>query len=101
MERQPRAFGCGLAHGFATKFASSVEARLTKRGGTTSLDSSFLQEGLPADNVEAGWRAMQPVLDVWSSVPPKDFPNYVVGGTGPAAADELLARDGHTWRPLP
>ncbi len=53
-----------------------------------------------ADNVEAGWRAVQPILDAWASTPPKDFPNYIAGSAGPAAADELLARDGHAWRPL-
>jgi len=53
-----------------------------------------------ADNIEAGWRAVQPVLDVWGDTKPTDFPNYVAGGTGPAAADALLARDGHAWRPL-
>ena len=53
-----------------------------------------------ADNVETGWRAVQPILDAWAARPPRDFPNYVSGGTGPAAADELLARDGRAWRPL-
>jgi glucose-6-phosphate 1-dehydrogenase len=53
-----------------------------------------------ADYVEAGWRAMQPILDAWANNPPRDFPNYVAGGSGPAAADELLARDGRAWRPL-
>jgi glucose-6-phosphate 1-dehydrogenase len=53
-----------------------------------------------ADNIEAGWRAVQPILDAWASNPPKDFPNYVAGGNGPAAADDLLARDGRAWRPL-
>jgi glucose-6-phosphate 1-dehydrogenase len=53
-----------------------------------------------ADNVEAGWRAVQPILDAWANTRPKDFPNYVAGGTGPAAADELLARDGRAWRAL-
>jgi glucose-6-phosphate 1-dehydrogenase len=53
-----------------------------------------------ADNVEAGWRAVQPILDGWADHPPRDFPNYVAGGTGPEAADELLARDGRAWRPL-
>jgi glucose-6-phosphate 1-dehydrogenase len=53
-----------------------------------------------ADNIEAGWRAVQPLLDLWASGPPKDFPNYVAGSDGPAAADELLARDGRHWRPL-
>jgi len=53
-----------------------------------------------ADNIEAGWRAVQPILDVWAATKPTDFPNYAAGATGPAAADELLARDGHAWRPL-
>jgi glucose-6-phosphate 1-dehydrogenase len=53
-----------------------------------------------ADNIEAGWRAVQPILDLWASTPPTDFPNYAAGTAGPAAADELLARDGHAWRPL-
>jgi glucose-6-phosphate 1-dehydrogenase len=53
-----------------------------------------------ADNIEAGWRAVQPILDAWRNNPPRDFPNYVAGGSGPPAADELLARDGRAWRPL-
>jgi glucose-6-phosphate 1-dehydrogenase len=53
-----------------------------------------------ADNIEFGWQAVQPILDAWANNPPKEFPNYVAGGTGPAAADELLARDGCAWRPL-
>jgi len=53
-----------------------------------------------ADNIEAGWRAVQPLLDLWGSNAPADFPNYAAGSDGPAAADELLARDGRTWRPL-
>jgi glucose-6-phosphate 1-dehydrogenase len=53
-----------------------------------------------ADNVEAGWLAMQPILNAWANTLPTDFPNYVAGGSGPTAADELLARDGRAWRPL-
>jgi glucose-6-phosphate 1-dehydrogenase len=53
-----------------------------------------------ADNIEAGWQAVQPILDAWAKNPPKVFPNYKAGTSGPAAADELLARDGRTWRPL-
>jgi glucose-6-phosphate 1-dehydrogenase len=53
-----------------------------------------------ADNIEAGWRAVQPILDVWANNPPRDFPNYISGSNGPAAADELLAREGRAWRPL-
>ncbi len=53
-----------------------------------------------ADNIEFGWQAVQPILDAWANNPRSDFPNYVAGGTGPAAAAELLARDGCAWRPL-
>jgi glucose-6-phosphate 1-dehydrogenase len=53
-----------------------------------------------ADNIEAGWAAVQPILDLWADTPPSSFPNYTAGSNGPAAADELLARDGRAWRPL-
>jgi glucose-6-phosphate 1-dehydrogenase len=53
-----------------------------------------------ADNIEAGWQAVQPILDYWSSNCPKDFPNYAAGSNGPAAADELLVRSGRAWRSL-
>ena len=53
-----------------------------------------------ADNVEAGWRVVQPVLDAWSGEKPEDFPNYAAGSQGPAQADEMLARDGRQWRPM-
>jgi glucose-6-phosphate 1-dehydrogenase len=53
-----------------------------------------------ADNIEAGWRAAQPILDAWAANVPNDFPNYAAGSDGPAAADELMARDGRAWRPL-
>jgi glucose-6-phosphate 1-dehydrogenase len=53
-----------------------------------------------ADNIEAGWAAVQPILDLWANNPPSSFPNYTAGSNGPAAADELLAREGRAWRPL-
>jgi glucose-6-phosphate 1-dehydrogenase len=53
-----------------------------------------------ADNVEAGWQAVQPILDAWANHPPQDFPNYAAGASGPSAADALLARTGRAWRPL-
>ena len=51
-----------------------------------------------ADMVEAGWAVVQPILDVWKALPPRDFPNYAAGSWGPAQADELLHRDGREWR---
>jgi glucose-6-phosphate 1-dehydrogenase len=53
-----------------------------------------------ADTVEASWQAAQPILDTWANNAPSDFPNYAAGSNGPAAADELLASAGRTWRPL-
>ena len=53
-----------------------------------------------ADTIEHGWKAVQPILDAWEENPPRDFPNYTSGTTGPAAAEELLTHDGRLWRPL-
>ncbi len=53
-----------------------------------------------ADMVEAGWSVIQPVLDVWKALPPRGFPNYPAGSWGPQEADELLERDGRTWRDI-
>jgi glucose-6-phosphate 1-dehydrogenase len=49
------------------------------------------------DFVEASWRIMQPVLDVWRTTTAADFPNYMAGTWGPRAASALLARDGRRW----
>ena len=51
-----------------------------------------------ADMVEAGWSVVNPVLDVWKALPPRNFPNYPAGTWGPKEADELLERDGRHWR---
>jgi glucose-6-phosphate 1-dehydrogenase len=53
-----------------------------------------------ADAVEAGWRAVQGLIDAWAKTPAEDFPNYAAGSAGPAAADRLLARDGRAWLPI-
>jgi len=53
-----------------------------------------------ADTVEAAWCAVQGLLDAWARAPADDFPNYAAGTAGPAAADRLLARDGHAWLPI-
>jgi glucose-6-phosphate 1-dehydrogenase len=50
-----------------------------------------------ADMVEAAWKIATPILDLWSSLPARDFPNYASGGWGPAAADQLIQRDGRSW----
>jgi glucose-6-phosphate 1-dehydrogenase len=53
-----------------------------------------------ADQVEAAWQLLMPVLEVWAESRPRSFPNYDAGTLGPRVADELLAREGHAWRPI-
>jgi glucose-6-phosphate 1-dehydrogenase len=52
-----------------------------------------------ADEVEAAWTALTPVLQAWAATPPNDFPNYAAGTWGPKAAEELLTRTGRQWFP--
>jgi glucose-6-phosphate 1-dehydrogenase len=49
------------------------------------------------DSVQAAWRIATPILDLWSSLPARDFPNYAAGSWGPPAADELLRKGGRRW----
>ena len=51
-----------------------------------------------ADMVEAGWSVIQPIIDVWHALPARGFPNYAAGSWGPVEAEELLERDGRSWR---
>jgi glucose-6-phosphate 1-dehydrogenase len=53
-----------------------------------------------ADSVEAGWRAVQPFIDAWKKAGAKGLETYKAGSEGPAQADELLTRDGRSWRKL-
>ncbi len=50
-----------------------------------------------ADQVEAAWSIITPILDAWKLSPPVDFPNYASGTWGPEAAEMLIARDGRSW----
>ncbi|HEX7294812.1 MAG TPA: glucose-6-phosphate dehydrogenase, partial [Pyrinomonadaceae bacterium] len=52
-----------------------------------------------SDGVEAQWKLITPILEAWANQTPPDFPNYEAGTDGPPAADEMLARNGHRWRP--
>ena len=38
-----------------------------------------------------------PILEMWQTVKPTDFPNYQAGSWGPEAADILVAQDGRSW----
>jgi glucose-6-phosphate 1-dehydrogenase len=60
-------------------------------------DPSLFQR---ADNIEAAWALIQPVLDLWSEERTNALPLYPAGSQGPAEADALLQRDGRSWRPI-
>jgi len=51
-----------------------------------------------ADEVEEAWGIVTPIVDAWLDMPAPAFPDYEAGSWGPAAADELLAREGRRWR---
>lgn len=49
------------------------------------------------EEVELAWKILDPVLDFWASQPGQPE-QYTSGTWGPSSADEMLARDGFTWR---
>jgi glucose-6-phosphate 1-dehydrogenase len=53
-----------------------------------------------AENIEAGWRVVQPILDAWHCGYSGPLTTYPAGGAGPLEADEFIARDGRRWRPI-
>ncbi|PWT95896.1 MAG: glucose-6-phosphate dehydrogenase [Bacteroidetes bacterium] len=54
-----------------------------------------------ADQVEAAWKIIMPILETWESRQPVDFPNYPPDSWGPEDAEALIARDGYNWVTLP
>ncbi|HIK18633.1 MAG TPA: glucose-6-phosphate dehydrogenase [Leptolyngbyaceae cyanobacterium M33_DOE_097] len=53
------------------------------------------------DEVEASWRILTPLLQVWDApAAPDSIPMYEAGTWGPVEAELLLNRDGRKWRRL-
>jgi glucose-6-phosphate 1-dehydrogenase len=52
------------------------------------------------DEIEESWDLLAPIFEVWNGKNPPTLCTYEAGSWGPAAADELLKRDGHSWSPL-
>jgi glucose-6-phosphate 1-dehydrogenase len=72
-------------------------------GYETLLYDCFIGDGTlfqRADQVEAAWAVVDPILKAWAEETPDDFPNYAAGSRGPDAAELLLARDGRAWRKI-
>ncbi len=54
-----------------------------------------------ADQVEAAWELIMPILSTWEANPSVNFPNYAAGSYGPEGAEALIAKDGHNWIVMP
>lgn len=54
-----------------------------------------------ADQVEAAWKVVTPILEAWKKKSSARFPNYDPGSWGPKAAETLIKQDGHEWILLP
>jgi glucose-6-phosphate 1-dehydrogenase len=50
-----------------------------------------------ADEVEEQWLLVDAIVAAWQRDRP-NFPNYAAGTWGPPSADDLLHRDGRSWR---
>ncbi len=50
-----------------------------------------------ADQVDAAWSVITPVLEGWARLAPMDFPNYPAGLWGPETAQGLLAQEAGSW----
>jgi glucose-6-phosphate 1-dehydrogenase len=50
-----------------------------------------------SDEIEEQWALVDAIVAFWKRDRPS-FPNYAAGSWGPAGSDELLARDGRSWR---
>jgi glucose-6-phosphate 1-dehydrogenase len=84
-----------MAFNYADYFSASSQTGYERLLYDCMLgDATLFQR---ADMVEAAWRVVAPIQNVWSALEPRDFPNYPAGTWGPQAADDLLGRDGRNW----
>lgn len=54
-----------------------------------------------ADQVEAAWDILMPIINLWEKNPSVDFPNYAAGAQGPQDGEAIIAADGHNWIVMP
>ena len=82
-------------------FSDAIAAEPLARAYETLILDALLGDAslfTRADEVEEAWSIVDPIVDSWADEPPPVFPNYDAGTWGPAAADELLTREGRRWR---
>ncbi|MEO7982751.1 MAG: glucose-6-phosphate dehydrogenase [Bacteroidota bacterium] len=54
-----------------------------------------------ADQVEAAWKVVTPIMEAWKKQAPSRFPNYEPGSWGPKASAGLIKEQGCEWTLLP
>ena len=80
-------------------YKESFHSRPPEAYETLLLDVMLedLTQFMRADQIEASWALITPVLEAWETISPADFPNYPAGTWGPEEAELLTAQDGHSW----
>jgi glucose-6-phosphate 1-dehydrogenase len=85
----------GMHFSYQETFRSrSPQAYETLLADVMSGDATLFMR---ADQIEASWSALTPILKAWADLAPAEFPNYAPGTWGPEAAEALLAKDGRSW----
>ncbi|HET6884347.1 MAG TPA: glucose-6-phosphate dehydrogenase [Pirellulales bacterium] len=92
IETRPVTMDFGYERAFGLKPLTGYETLLY---GCMQGDATLF---LRADFVETAWGFLQPILDVWHSLPARKFPNYAAGTWGPKEAQDLIESDGRHWR---
>ena len=54
-----------------------------------------------ADQVDAAWKVVMPILDAWKKYPTRQLHFYPAGTWGPIAARELVRHYAQEWFHLP
>ena len=83
---------------FGTKKSDAPEAYETLLLDAITGDQTLFMR---ADQVEAAWELITPILNNWEKNKASDFPNYSADSWGPENAEALIARDGYHWFNLP
>lgn len=84
-------------------YAGSYTAETPEAYETLLLDIMLGDQSLfmRADQVEAAWEILMPLLNSWQSRDSVNLPNYSAGSWGPEIAEALIAQDGYHWFTLP
>jgi glucose-6-phosphate 1-dehydrogenase len=80
-------------------YFGSKESESPKAYETLLLDAITGDQTLfmRADQVEAAWELVMPILNEWEKTPASNFPNYTADSWGPEDGAALITKDGYHW----